>query len=179
MSFNVLYSFGQQCFFTFMMCTLYKVNLASFLQRASVHGRVSGRSLVPGFICPWFGVHLFGGSFVRGSLVRGSLVRRFICPGVHLSVLLVYYDFPCWNRSCVNEKNTRPISVWGRHSQGSSLPGRCCDAEIYMGDGVLLEYCGEISPTFLPVFQFLLSCDLMWPLLRCSPIDFFWLSACE
>jgi len=36
-----------------------------------------------------------------------------------------------------------------------------------MGDAVLLEYCGEISPAFSPVFQFLLSCDLMWPDLFC------------
>jgi len=36
-----------------------------------------------------------------------------------------------------------------------------------MGDAVLLEYCGEIAPAFCLVFQFLLSCDLMWPDLYC------------
>jgi len=36
-----------------------------------------------------------------------------------------------------------------------------------MGDVVLLEYCGEIFHAFSPVFQFLLSCDLMWPDLYC------------
>jgi len=44
---------------------------------STVHGRVSGGSLVRGFTCPWFGVHLSGGSLVWGSIVRGSLVCTF------------------------------------------------------------------------------------------------------
>ena len=54
--------------------------------------------------------HLSGGSLVRGFRVHfseGSLVRRFTCPGVHLSVLFVYYNF----------------LVRVRHSKGPQLPG--------------------------------------------------------
>ena len=98
--------------------------------------------------------HLSRGSLVRGSLVRGSLVRRFSCPEVHLSVLFVGLGYT--------------------HSQGYAvllkyIHERYCDVEIYMGETVLLEYCGEISPAFPPVglFQFLLSCGLMWPDLYC------------
>src|SRR6218665_42693 len=53
------------------------------------------RSFVRVFTCPWF----------WGSLFQGSLVRRFICLGVHLSILYVYYNF----------------RVRVRHSQGAPL----------------------------------------------------------
>jgi len=36
-------------------------------------------------------------------------------------------------------KRILTVSVWGRHSQESPLPGRCCSAGIYMGDAVLLK----------------------------------------
>jgi len=60
----------------------------------------------------------------------------------------------------------------GSHSQGDAvllkyIHGRCCPAETFKGDAVLLEYCGEISPAFSLVFQFLLRCDLTWPDLYC------------
>src|SRR6218665_606296 len=111
-------------------------------------------SVVLGFTCPGVqlsvvqlsGVHLFGGSVVRGSLVR--TFRRF---GV--------------------------ATPRGSHSQGyavllkyiHAVEIHTCSAEIYMGEAILLEYCGKISPTFSPVglFQFLLSCDLMWTDLYC------------
>jgi len=32
---------------------------------------------------------------------------------------------------------------------------------------VLLEYCGQIAPAFFRMFQFLFSCDFMWPYLYC------------
>src|SRR6218665_3951141 len=87
-------------------------------------------SVVLGFTCPGVhlsgvqlsGVHLFGGSVVGGSVVR--TFRRF---GV--------------------------ATPRGSHSQGYAvllkyIHGLCCSAEIYMGEAVLLEYCGEISPAF-------------------------------
>ena len=48
-------------------------------------------SLVQGFTCPWFtwmGVHL---------------------TGVHLFSHFVSFDFPCWSRFCVDEKNIMQI----------------------------------------------------------------------
>ena len=135
-----------------VVCEVQAPNLPSFrggqaevyVLRRSLHRfmvacpgvHLSGGSLVRGL-----GVHLSEGSLVRGSLVRGSLVRRCTCPGGSLV------------RTCRRFGVATPR---GSHSQGyavllkyiHAVEIHTCSAEIYMGEAVLLEYCGEISPVF-------------------------------
>src|SRR6218665_3111083 len=149
MSFNVLYSFGQQCFFTFMMCTLYKVNLASFLQRASVHGRVSGRSLVPGFICPWFGftcseVHLYGVHLSGVQLSGGSFVRGFTCPYFSSTMTFLAEIEAVLMKRIQGLYRFGVATPRGRHSQGDAAMLKYTWAMVF---------CWSIVAKFLPPFS--------------------------
>ena len=89
--------------------------------------------------CP--GVNLSEGSLVRGlgvHLFGGSLVRGFACPSftcLYFSSTMTFLA----EIEAVLMKRILTVSVWGRHSQESPLPGRCCSAGIYMGDAVLLK----------------------------------------
>src|SRR6218665_2244838 len=113
--------------------------------------------------------HLSGGSFVRGfTCSYFSSTMTFLAEiEAVLRKRIGYY---------IGLGSPIPgvATPRGRHSRGDAvllkyIHGRCSSAEIHTW---AMLFCwsvahGEVSPAFSSVFQFLLSCDLMWPDLYC------------